>query len=69
MSLEATINEDIKTAMKAGDKIRLDRISALARGCCTGHAEAFTPSRKKSWVERSFFLRLEFVLTSRTRMY
>jgi len=29
MSLEATINEDIKTAMKAGDKIRLEALRAV----------------------------------------
>lgn len=29
MSLEATINEDIKTAMKAGDKIKLEALRAV----------------------------------------
>ena len=29
MSLEATINEDIKTAMKAGDKLKLEALRAV----------------------------------------
>lgn len=29
MSLEATINEDIKTAMKAGDKVKLEALRAV----------------------------------------